>query len=217
MKNSKPFFAKIKNPSLRKELLRAIRNEWTHDSTAIEGNSLTLKDTDFVLSEGLTVSGKPLSHHQEIYAHAKAIELIYATLDKQRLEERDVLLLHQAVLSERIVDIYYPVGSWKVEPNFTYYVRDNKRAQHEYPHPEVIPILMSQWLDCANRWVDRVEARKDAEQSYAELHMKFVAIHPFVDGNGRMARLLANIPFDERLSSDQHSVGRTRCLSGGSI
>ena len=72
----KPFFAQIENASLRQELLRAIRNHWTHDSTAIEGNTLTLGDTDFVLSEGLTIAGKPLSHHQEVYGHAKAIELV---------------------------------------------------------------------------------------------------------------------------------------------
>lgn len=191
---SKPFFDQIKNTSLRKALLRAIRNEWTHDSTAIEGNSLTLGETDFVLSEGLTVSGKPLSHHQEIYGHAKAIEIIYQMLNKQHLDEQDLFHLHQAVLNERVADIYYPVGRWKIEPNFTYYVRDNKRAQHEYPHPEVIPTLMSQWLKGVNQWIDHIASRKDAVQSYAELHMKFVAIHPFVDGNGRMARLLANIP-----------------------
>lgn len=190
----KPFFNQIQNISLRKELLRTIRNHWTHDSTAIEGNTLTLGDTDFVLNEGLTISGKPLSHHQEVYGHAKAIELVYGLLNKPRIEQNDLFLLHQAVLSERIADIYYPVGKWKIEPNFTFYVRDNKDVEHGYPYPAVIPALMDQWLVHANTWIDKIKSPKDAVQSYADLHASFVAIHPFVDGNGRMARLLANIP-----------------------
>ncbi len=190
----KPFFSQIQNASLRKELLRAIRNHWTHDSTAIEGNTLTLGDTDFVLSEGLTISGKPLSHHQEVYGHAKAIELVYALLKKPEIKQDDLFLLHQAVLSEHIADIYYPVGKWKIEPNFTFYIRDDKEMEHEFPHPAVVPALMDQWLGDANAWADQIKSPKDAIQSYANLHAKFVAVHPFVDGNGRMARLLANIP-----------------------
>ncbi|MHB0989812.1 MAG: Fic family protein [Burkholderiales bacterium] len=188
------FYGQINNTSLRKELLRAIRNRWTHDSTAIEGNTLTLGDTDFVLSEGLTISGKPLSHHQEVYGHAKAIELVYGLLHKPKIEQADLFLLHQAVLSEHIADIYYSVGKWKFEPNFTFYVRDNKEVEQAYPHPVVVPALMDQWLVRANAWAGQVKSPKDAIQSYANLHAEFVAVHPFVDGNGRMARLLANIP-----------------------
>lgn len=188
------FFTKIYNTSLRNELLRAIRNHWTHDSTAIEGNTLTLGETDFVLSEGVTIAGKPLSHHQEVYGHAKAIDLVYGLLNKARIEQSDVFLLHQAILSERIYDIYHPVGKWKIEPNYTFYARDDKRVEHEYPHPEVVPVLMDQWLTRANGWVERIKWPKDAVQSYSDLHARFIAVHPFVDGNGRMARLLANIP-----------------------
>lgn len=194
MNHTELFFDRIQNASLRKELLRAIRNHWTHDSTAIEGNTLTLGDTDFVLSEGLTVSGKPLSHHQEVYGHAKAIELVYGLLHKPRIEQCDLFLLHQAILSERITDIYYPVGKWKNEPNFTFYVRDDQRVEHEYPQPKIIPVLMDQWLILANEWAERIVSSADAVRSYSDLHAKFVATHPFVDGNGRMARLLANIP-----------------------
>lgn len=192
MKN--PFFAQIENASLRQELLRAIRNHWTHDSTAIEGNTLTLGDTDFVLSEGLTIAGKPLSHHQEVYGHAKAIELVYGMLDKPAIEEADLFMLHKAILSEHVADIFFPVGAWKIEPNFTTYIHDNQSFQHEYPHPAVVPKLMAQWLSSANEWSSRIETARDAVQAYAELHCKFVAIHPFIDGNGRMARLVSNLP-----------------------
>lgn len=189
-----PYFDRIQNSSLRAELLRAIRNHWTHDSTALEGNTLTLGDTDFVLTEGLTVSGKPLSHHQEVYGHAKAIDLVYGLIDKPELTVDDLFMLHKAVLTEFIVDIYCPVGSWKNEPNTVSYVQDGRVVNHAYPYPEVVPVLMDQWLMAANQWADKIDSPEAAIASYADLHAKFVAVHPFYDGNGRMARLLANVP-----------------------
>ncbi len=65
------------NSELKNVLLTQLRNLWTHTSTAIEGNTLTLAETAFVLEEGLTVSGKPLKDHEEVVGHAKAIDLIY--------------------------------------------------------------------------------------------------------------------------------------------
>ena len=61
---------------LRKALIDQLRNLWTHGSTAIEGNTLTLGETAFVLDEGLTVSGKPIKDHQEVLGHARAIDLV---------------------------------------------------------------------------------------------------------------------------------------------
>lgn len=188
------FFDRIKNRSLRAELLRAVRNHWTHDSTALEGNTLTLGDTDFLLSEGLTVSGKSLAHHQEVYGHARAIDLVYGLLSKSSIEKDDLLLLHKAILSEMVTDIYYPIGDWKNEPNSVTNIVNNKHVVHSYPYPEVVPVLMDQWLACVNKWSNDITTAEDAIRSYAEIHAKFVAVHPFVDGNGRMARLLSNIP-----------------------
>jgi len=61
---------------------------WTHGSTAIEGNTLTLGETKFVIEEGLTISGKPLKDHQEVMGHARAIEPIYAWLDEDLTTEQ---------------------------------------------------------------------------------------------------------------------------------
>jgi hypothetical protein len=87
---------------LKSALLVQIRNLWTHTSTAIEGNTLTLGETDFVLSEGLTIAGKPLRDHQEVVGHARAIELIYAMLDRAAIAERILFDLHRAVLTEKL-------------------------------------------------------------------------------------------------------------------
>jgi len=66
-------FLKILDNDIRDALLVQLRNLWTHTSTAIEGNTLTLGETAFVLEEGLTISGKPLKDHEEVVGHAKAV------------------------------------------------------------------------------------------------------------------------------------------------
>lgn len=178
-------------------LLAQIRNVWTHNSTSLEGNSLTLGETDFILEEGLTIQGKPLKDHNEVYGHAKAIELIYALLNSvsQKVTKQDIFDLHETVLTERIRDVEQPVGNWKKLSNFTTYVGvDNKQAWMEYPLPRNVDGLMAQWLDNLNTNLAITHTRPEAAGVYADLHLSFVSIHPFFDGNGRMARLLANLP-----------------------
>lgn len=191
----KSFYAKL-DADIKGTLLAQIRNLWTHTSTAIEGNSLTLGDTAFVLEEGLTVAGKPLRDHQEIYGHAKAIEIVYALMDKQlSLQEEDLFALHRAVLTEAVMDIYKPVGKWKNESNFTNYIgNDGRQHLREFPAPKKVPTLMSQWLEKLNQFCAKPLTGINAVGAYAGLHLDFVTIHPFFDGNGRVARLISNLP-----------------------
>jgi Fic family protein len=177
-------------------LLAQIRNVWTHHSTSLEGNSLTLGETDFILEEGLTVQGKPIKDHNEIYGHARAIEWIYALLKNTEIVTKEHLFrLHETVLTERIIDIDQPVGKWKTQSNFTTYVgADNKQAWREYPAPKNIDRLMLQWLANLNASLETSHSQQQAATIYADLHLSFVTIHPFFDGNGRLARLLANLP-----------------------
>ena len=70
-------FIKDLDNDIREALLVQLRNLWTHTSTAIEGNTLTLGETAFVLEEGLTISGKPLKDHEEVVGHDKAIDIVY--------------------------------------------------------------------------------------------------------------------------------------------
>lgn len=65
-----PHYLQTLDPDLRATLHTQLRDLWTHTSTALEGNTLTLGDTAFVLREGLTVAGKPLKDHQEVVGHA---------------------------------------------------------------------------------------------------------------------------------------------------
>jgi Fic family protein len=106
---------------LKTALKAQLRDLWTHTSTAIEGNTLTLGETKFVIEEGLTISGKPLKYHQEVVGHARAIDLIYAIVDKDEIKDTDLFELHKAVMTQVVVDEYKPVGGWKKEPNGAYY------------------------------------------------------------------------------------------------
>ncbi|NEV60977.1 Fic family protein [Thiorhodococcus minor] len=179
---------------LRQSLLSQIRDLWTHSSTALEGNSLTLGETKFVIEEGLTVSGKPLKDHQEVMGHARAIELVYQGLGGT-FTQSHLFELHRAVQSEVVADIYKPYGAWKVEPNGTYAVtEENRQTFIEYASPEDVPALMTEWLAELKRLAAEHLSEKDAVDAYTRLHLGFVHVHPFWDGNGRMARLLSNIP-----------------------
>jgi Fic family protein len=182
------------DPDIRAALLAQIRDLWTHGSTAIEGNTLTLGETKFVIEEGLTVSGKPLKDHQEVMGHARAIELIYRWLDTGFTQDQ-LFDLHRAVQSEVILDIFKPFGAWKLEPNGTYAVTaDGRQTFIEYAAPRDVPALMSLWLAELNRLSEGDLSEIDAIAAYAHLHLGFVHIHPFWDGNGRLARLLSNVP-----------------------
>ena len=195
MSDKKHFYDQL-DEDIKNILLAQIRNVWTHHSTSLEGNSLTLAETDFILEEGLTIQGKPLKDHNEVFGHARAIERIYGLLNRsENITQQDVFQLHETVLTERVLDIYQPVGKWKVQSNFTTYTdKDNKQQWREYPAPQKIDGLMSQWLDNLNNSLTTAHNQDIAADIYADLHLSFVTIHPFFDGNGRMARLLANLP-----------------------
>ncbi len=179
---------------IRQSLLDQIRDLWTHSSTALEGNTLSLGDTHFILNEGLTISGKPIQDHQEVLGHAKAIDIIYGMLSEP-LTQESLFELHRAVQTEVVNDIYKPLGDWKLEPNGTYAV-NAQGEQHfiEYALPAYVPVLMDELISAMNA-ISREGVNFDnAHSVYAKFHMGFVHIHPFWDGNGRMARLVANIP-----------------------
>ncbi len=185
------------DPDLRKALLIQLRNLWTHTSTAIEGNTLTLGETAFVLEEGLTISGKPLKDHEEVVGHARAIDLLYTFIEQQKtLTADDLFALHKAVQTEVVVDVYKPVGDWKKEPNSTVGVVGDRQIIFEYAPPDDVPVLMERWLQLYRKLDSAVRTADDRQalSAYVQLHVAFVRIHPFFDGNGRMARLVANIP-----------------------
>jgi Fic family protein len=179
---------------IKKNLLEQLRVLWTHTSTAIEGNTLSLGETAFVLSEGLTISGKPLKDHRDVEGHARAIDAIYYIVKKSEVTATDLFDLHRLVISEHILDVYKPVGNWKNENNSTTITINEKLTAIEFSNFWEVPQLMEKWLALLNSEMRPPKDRQDVIKSYARLHMSFVCIHPFYDGNGRIARLVSNLP-----------------------
>jgi Fic family protein len=175
-------------------LLKQISALWTHDSTAIEGNTLTLGETGKVLELGLTISGKSLKDHEEVYGHAKAIDLIYELMKKDNIDTEDLFNLHRCVMQKSSIDNMRPIGNWKREFNGTTGVRDGKPVYMEYASPADTPKLMTRWIKEFNRKQNTANSHVKAINVYSWAHLSFVRIHPFFDGNGRIARLIANLP-----------------------
>jgi Fic family protein len=148
-----------------------------HESNAIEGNSLTLRETELVLSKGVTVSGKPLKDHIEALNLAKAWEQVKKLAGPAAvLTERDLLDLHRIVLT-RVEDDF--AGSYR---------RGTVRiagSHHVPPNPMKVPDLMEELFS-------ELKTISDPVERAAKLHHGIARIHPFADGNGRAARLAMN-------------------------
>lgn len=164
-----------------KSLKETINLEWTYNSNGIEGNTLTLRETQVVL-EGITVGGKSIKEHLEAINHEKAILYLDDLVkDKQPITEWNIKSIHQLVLKE--ID----------DKNAGRYRRENvtiKGATHIPPDYIKVPELMERLILNYQTW-----KKYHPIVQAALLHGELVKIHPFVDGNGRTSRLLMNLDF----------------------
>src|SRR5690625_1846251 len=154
--------------------------EWTYNSNAIEGNTLTINETKVVL-EGITVGGKTLREHLEVINHREAIRYVEAIVGQQEpLSEWQIKSLHRLVL-KGIDDAY--AGIYREEQVFI------SGTRHVPPAHYVIQEKMEQMIN----WYEEEGVSLHPVERGALLHTIFVGSHPFIDGNGRTARLLLNL------------------------
>jgi len=153
---------------------------WTYNSNAIEGNTLTLKETKVVL-EGITIGGKTMREHFEAINHRDAIYFVEELAQKgESLSEWQIKSIHQSILKgidDRNAGIYRSInviisGADHIPPDF-------KQVASE----------MGQFI----KWHGEDAKKLHPVERAARVHAEFVKIHPFVDGNGRTARLLMNL------------------------
>ena len=153
--------------------------EYTYNSNAIEGNTLTLRETDMVL-RGLTVDWKPLKDHLEAVGHKEAFEFVCELTKKNiQLSESIIKQVHYLVLADKKDDR----GVYRRVP-----VRI-MGAKKEPVQPYLIEPKMEQLM------ADFAENREHIVTKLARFHLEFESIHPFIDGNGRTGRLLVNFEF----------------------
>ena len=155
--------------------------EWTYNSNSIEGNSLTLRETQMVLQEGITVKGISLREHFEAYNHDKAIDYLFSIInDNYVLRSIDILSLHNLVLRS-------------IEEDFAGRLRNGgvriSGANFVPPNANKVSDLLDELIDFIN--TNPLELN-DVELA-AVFHHKLVWIHPFFDGNGRTVRLAMNL------------------------
>lgn len=154
--------------------------ELTYTSNAIEGNALTAVETMLVVEKGITIGGKPLKDHLEAVDHFEALRYVRALArEKASLTELDVRNLHRLVLLRSD-----PEKGGQYAREGRYVLTDTGR--HHFPSPAGIPALMGDFA----KWLGAAPATP--ETAFAA-HRQLVGIHPFEDGNGRMARLLMNL------------------------
>lgn len=156
------------------------RVEWTYHSNAIEGNTLTLQETKAVL-EGQTIERKTWREHLEIINHSEAIDYVEEIVEKEiPLSEKVIKDLHSLILrniDDRNRGRYRTIN--------VHIAGSQHKPIHHLKVPENIEAMLS--------WFNQEQNRLHPVELAAVLHFKFVYIHPFVDGNGRTARLLMNM------------------------
>lgn len=150
---------------------------WT--SNALEGNSLTESETKVLIEDGLTVGGRPLKEMFEAVDHAKAYDYMFTLLGNKEIDEKDILYLHKLFYQNIDED---SAGRFRNIPVFI--------SGSNYPVTKVENITSE--IDSLCKWI--ITERKNFHPVVfaALVHKKFVFIHPFKDGNGRVARLLMN-------------------------
>lgn len=156
----------------------------TYHSNAIEGNTLTLQETKLVLEEGITIGGKSVREHLEATNLAEAYDLIEAIAkDNREIDHTTIQQIHEVVVRGIDVDAgKYRVhnvritGATKTPPDFSKVTR-----------------MMDDLIAFLNLNLQDKEKKEHPVKTAAFMHHKLVEIHPFTDGNGRVARLLTNL------------------------
>ncbi|MFN0200992.1 MAG: Fic family protein [Bacteroidia bacterium] len=193
-------------PETEQRILQKFRLDWNYHSNHIEGNKLTYGETKTFLLHGITAGGKPLKDHLDIKGHNEAILLLEDIIKKEReITETFIRELHSMILKEpydkpsvnslgQFVPRKIEIGKYKTVPN---HVKTTTGEIFYFATPEETPAKMYDLM----QWYRKMKADWQEKQEYehhplliaALFHYKFIRIHPFDDGNGRLARILMNL------------------------
>jgi len=176
LQNSRP----LPNIALHK-IRESLSLEWTYNSNSIEGNTMSLRETQMVIQEGITIKGKSLREHFETHNHDKAIDYLYSIVDDNyKLRSIDILSIHGLVLRSIEDDFAGRIRNGGVRISGANFMPPNANKVSDYLD-DLIDFVNTNPLDL-----------NDIELATI-YHHKLVWIHPFFDGNGRTVRLSMNL------------------------
>ena len=163
------------------KVAKAFDIEYTYESNKIEGNTLTLQETALVVEKGLTIGGKSLNEHLEAVNHSQAIDFIKEIAQNEEpITEHNLLQIHSLILQG--ID-NKNAGKYR---NVQVLISG---AKHVPPQPFLVPKQMEDLFI----WYNENKDHLHPVELSAEMHERLVTIHPFIDGNGRISRLLMNL------------------------
>ncbi|MFP4497670.1 MAG: Fic family protein [Vulcanimicrobiota bacterium] len=163
-----------------KQLREYFKIGLTYSSNALEGNTLTEIETKIVIEDGITVGGKPLRDYMEAVGHGEAFDYLFELAGDKEITEKDIRDLHRL--------FYYRID----KENAGVYRKTQAiitGSKYKLPGPEEIPGLMEAFI----KSIPDKRGELHPVELGAWVHREFVFIHPFIDGNGRLARLLMNL------------------------
>lgn len=162
-------------------IAQALELEYTFESNRIEGNTMTLRETDLVINEGLTISGKSMREHLEVINHQEAIAYIKDLMQKNTsINEREVLSIHNLILRG-------------IHPEDAGRYRKVQVMTQGSSHMPPQPFLVAKEMEDFFIWYETNKNSLHPIVLAAEIHERLVTIHPFIDGNGRTSRLVMNL------------------------
>lgn len=187
-------------PSDEQRVMQKFRLDWNYNSNNIEGNSLSYGETKALLLFGITAQGKPLKDHLEIEGHNEAIDyIVKISRNEEPLTEAMIRSLHKIILHEEYeIDAitadgqptkkFIKLGKYKTTPN---HVKTITGEIFRFATPEETPAKMEELLKWYRENFDNPDLHPLVFS--VEFHYRFIRIHPFDDGNGRIVRLLMNL------------------------
>jgi Fic family protein len=163
-----------------KQVREYFRIGMAYSSNALEGNSLTETETKIVIEDGITIGGKPVRDHLEALGHSEAYDLLFRLAKNQEITEANVKELHRL--------FYYRIDA-KQAGKYRKSRVIITGTDFIPPAPDRIPELMESFI----AGLSETRAKRHPVEFAGIIHKELVTIHPFIDGNGRAARLLMNL------------------------
>jgi Fic family protein len=178
-------------------LNQKLRLDWNYHSNSIEGNTLTASETKAFILHGITANGKPFRDYIEMRGHNDALKKLEEIVHHElKITEKLITEFHKIILVEPFSgESEINPGKYKVQPNYLF---SQTGERIDFAPPKEVPKLMNELINWLN---NHIEPPKRDKRKYdlhplliaSSFHVQFIQIHPFGDGNGRMARIMMNL------------------------